>query len=175
MALQKPDQSVTIFSRHLHDGISLVLRFASVPEDRFKQRTGSAVMQEISVARDLFGQSDPPQRGRPPFGTGRAGLGAVVGKPWSHIVQQHVSVRPNQLEALFGPIFQPVCYEGRLMAGRTARGVKDLFAVQNVRVINIAPCRYPEVAAVECHKVKPFGIDFEASVIAVAMRCIATV
>ena len=90
-------------------------------------------------------------------------------------MEEHVRVWPEQLEALLGLVFEPVRHERGLVAGGAAGRVEDLFATQNLRIIHISSSRDTKITAVECHQIKPLGVDIETSAIDLTMRGVPAV
>ncbi|MCY1423497.1 hypothetical protein D9M71_392100 [compost metagenome] len=73
-----------------------------MPEHGFEQVAGAAIVEELGMAADRFGQAYAPQRrGSPVLATGEK-FRAVVCQARPHVVQQQVGVRPDHLVGLFG-------------------------------------------------------------------------
>ena len=137
-ALKEPDQGGAVCGIHHGDGIAMRLCFATMPQDRLQQRPCASIMKEIAMAGHLLRQSNAPEGWRPPFIASCAGFGPSVGQPRPHIVQQHVCVGPNQLEALLWLIDQPVGHKRGRVARCTARIIEYLLAAQNRRGARLA-------------------------------------
>lgn len=71
-----------------------------MPQARLSQIERVAIMQEIGIAADGFCQAYAPQRCCAPFAACGAGFWAVVCQTLAHDMQQHVGLRPDQLETL---------------------------------------------------------------------------
>ncbi len=127
-------------------------------------------MKKVRVSRDLFSQPNTPERWGPPFRATCTGLWPIIRQTRTHVMEKHVCVRPNQLEALFWLICQPMGHKRRLVTGGATSGVEHLFTPQNRRVIDITAGRDSQVAAIECHEVETFSINLEASFITVTVR-----
>src|SRR5690348_2772972 len=71
-----------------------------MPENGLGEIAGAAVVEEEAVVRHSLRQADPPERRRAPLVTVRPALVSIIGEAVTHVVQQEVGIRPDQLEAL---------------------------------------------------------------------------
>ena len=97
----------------------------------------------LTVSRE----TDTPERRRSPLATAGLTLGAPVGEPVAHVVEQEVGIRPDQLKGL-------------LLVNRIAAGdelgsvtadticlVEQAFAFEHARDVETATRRHAEIAA----------------------------
>ena len=122
---------------------------------------------------DLLSQADAPKRRGAPFAPIRAALGAVVGQPFAHVMEQKIGHRPDQLEALLGLVLQPFGHEFRLVAGGAADLMEHRLAAQHLRCADIAAGGHGKVAAVKGHQIQPFGVDLCPARVTIPMRGLA--
>ncbi|CFO57466.1 Uncharacterised protein [Bordetella pertussis] len=129
------------------------MRLAAVPQHGLQQRAGAAIVQPGRRRVDQPGQADPPQRRRAPFAPVGLLLGHAVGQPVSHVVQQHVGVRPDQLEAVLG--LRRVAPRHILghVAGHAVGLVEQLLARQHALVVGVAPLRHGKVGRIGGHEI----------------------
>lgn len=81
--MQKGQQGGTLFGIEGEHLLAGGFSFAAMPENRFEQVAGTAVMQQLAMAIDGFRQAHTPQRGGAPF--------AAAGKKFRAIVRQTVA------------------------------------------------------------------------------------
>src|ERR1700738_4196053 len=84
------DQTLPIGCAQLFEPIAARGTLPCVPQDRFFDAAGPAVMQVANIWVDAAQQTQTPQRCRAPLLARGTALRKVVGKLGTHIVQQHV-------------------------------------------------------------------------------------
>jgi len=135
-----------------------------MPQHRFQHATGAAVVQQAGVAVDVMDQADAPQRRGFPLAAIGQSVGAAIGQPCAHVVQQEVAVGRDALAveglaaelrvgARRGDIAGPV-------AGVALRLGEQLLAVPHLRVIGRAAGRRRQGGLVEHHVAEGLVVDF---------------
>ena len=113
----------------------------------------------------------PQSGGRAPFPARRPCFGTIVGQTFTHVVQQQIGIRPNQLETLFRLAFQTVCNKRRLMAGDAANRSGILLCRAGFQGPSTSRrARNAKIAAVECDEVETRIVNLVAAIILVPMR-----
>src|SRR5690606_8370587 len=112
-----------------------------MPQNGFQQGACPAIMQPCRVRVHCLGEPYAPQRRRAPFAPARVALVLAISQARTHIVQQQVSVWPNQLETMFGTLGVAARYVFRHMASYAIGLVKQRLASQDALIIHLASLR----------------------------------
>ena len=79
----------------------------------------------------------------------RLAVGAMIGEPLAHVVQQEIGVRPDQLVGEMRLARRFAGHEFRLVAAGAADRIEQLLALQHLGVCGIAPRRDGKVVGIE--------------------------
>src|SRR4026208_1151946 len=94
-------------------------------------------------------QSDSPHRRSPPLTSRCLEVRTVVGKAWTHVMDQEVGVRMDDLTGNLRYALQSPGTKGRRVAAVAARGVEQVFAPPGSCIVEFASRRNGKRLSIE--------------------------